>query len=177
MTNGEFEKIRVAFRQVKKDMEHLSINIAENAKSYGTLQKGLQDMQVEMEQLKEKVKGVSAKKSEREKRLEERYKHLQDKHRELGKELTSVRRSVEKLERQLERQQKPQAQKKDRASEASVQVPRDQILIVGNKESAKVHYSTCPYAQKTKPENFVKFENLKEALRDGYHRCSCIFNN
>lgn len=179
MTNGEFEKIRHAFKQVKKDMEHLSISIAENAKSYGGLQKKVEGLTSDVEGLKERIKSIDTKKGEREKRLEEKFKQLQEKNRELGKEVTSLRRSMERVERQMEKQQGKSAasSRKERSVEASVSVPRDQILIVGNRESGKVHYSTCPYALKTKPENFVKFENLKEALKDGYHRCSCIFNN
>lgn len=52
----------------------------------------------------------------------------------------------------------------------------DEVKIVGNNDSFKVHLETCPYAKRMSPENSVKFDNVKEAIDMGYTKCSCIDN-
>ena len=49
--------------------------------------------------------------------------------------------------------------------------------IVGNKKTKKVHYSICSYAKKIDKKSLVKFKTVKDALKEGYHRCNCIFHN
>lgn len=47
-------------------------------------------------------------------------------------------------------------------------------FLVGNLESKKLHYSNCPYAHKMSKENVKTFNSIKEALDEGYERCSCL---
>lgn len=49
--------------------------------------------------------------------------------------------------------------------------------IVGNSKTKKVHYSVCAHAKKLNEKSAVKFKTIKDALKQGYNRCSCIFNN
>ncbi|MDA3854620.1 MAG: hypothetical protein PF569_00065 [Candidatus Woesearchaeota archaeon] len=50
----------------------------------------------------------------------------------------------------------------------------EQHFLVGNSESKKLHYSNCPYAHKMSKDHIVTFNSLKEALDEGYDRCSCL---
>lgn len=50
----------------------------------------------------------------------------------------------------------------------------EQHFLVGNSQSKKVHYSNCPYALKISKENLVTFNNVKNALDQGYDRCTCL---
>jgi hypothetical protein len=43
-------------------------------------------------------------------------------------------------------------------------------VYVGSKKSNKYHYTSCQWAQKTKPENKVIFKSVKEAQQAGYVR-------
>ncbi len=43
--------------------------------------------------------------------------------------------------------------------------------LVGSKNSDKYHKSTCPLAQKIKPENMVKFDSAADAVKAGYAPC------
>lgn len=55
----------------------------------------------------------------------------------------------------------------------------EDYIIVGHKESKKVHIGSCPYSKKITEENRVVFgmENTdaeEQALKQGYKRCMCL---
>lgn len=50
-------------------------------------------------------------------------------------------------------------------------------IIVGNIESKKFHYSSCPFAKNIKTDNKMTFENIEKAVKAGYTECSCIREN
>ena len=43
--------------------------------------------------------------------------------------------------------------------------------VVGSKNGNKYHYKTCKFAQNIKPENFIEFKSIKEAVENGYEPC------
>lgn len=49
-------------------------------------------------------------------------------------------------------------------------------LYIGNLTSKKVHVSNCPYGKKITSDNREIFDNLNDALRAKYVRCSCVAN-
>ncbi len=53
---------------------------------------------------------------------------------------------------------------------------QEEHTILGNSDSKKLHLSNCPYAHKISKENLVRFESMKDALREGYDACSCTHN-
>jgi SMC interacting uncharacterized protein involved in chromosome segregation len=50
----------------------------------------------------------------------------------------------------------------------------NKINLVGNILSGKIHIDTCPYAKKIAIQNLEKFDDIKQALRQKYKKCSCI---
>lgn len=55
----------------------------------------------------------------------------------------------------------------------------EDYVIVGHKESKKVHIGSCPYSKKITEENRVVFGLEHEggeqtAIREGYNRCMCL---
>ena len=49
--------------------------------------------------------------------------------------------------------------------------------VVGNSDSKKYHYSDCPFAKKINKGNKVVFEDIADAVKQGYDECPCIRDN
>lgn len=47
-------------------------------------------------------------------------------------------------------------------------------IFIANKQSKKVHSQDCPYGRKINIEKREIFEDISQALKNKYKRCSCL---
>jgi hypothetical protein len=68
----------------------------------------------------------------------------------------------------------PPSQQNNSAS-TNIQNPEDlqKCVYVASKNSNKYHLSSCPWAQKIKPENRICFPSAEEAQKRGYQGAKC----
>ena len=86
--------------------------------------------------------------------------------------LRALKKEVEDLKKELKAYQKQAVSKASNGNSKAVRK-----AIYAHIKTGKVHYSECPYIRKSSQEDLKKYSTLKAALKDGYVRCSCIFNN
>lgn len=80
---------------------------------------------------------------------------------------------IDDLERSRDELVKLVLSKRAQESPIVVNEPKQKIFI-GNKKSMKVHNQDCPYSKKITGENREFFDDITDALKKKYIRCSCV---
>jgi uncharacterized protein involved in exopolysaccharide biosynthesis len=80
---------------------------------------------------------------------------------------------IEQLEKE-NKELKKQVEKNLTKTNQTTNTQNNKINLVGNVLSGKIHIDTCPYAKKIAIQNLEKFDDIKQALRQKYKKCSCI---
>jgi predicted transcriptional regulator len=86
-------------------------------------------------------------------------------------------KEIQKLKKIIEKNSSTISTNSQKILKNTVSSQNEAKRILVNKKSMKVHYSNCPYIKNTKLENLEEYKELKQALKDGYVRCQCIFNH
>ncbi len=148
----EIAKIRKAFSRVKFNIDQIGNGLLDNKKDLTTVEKKIEAVARELAEMREKVDKI-----------------------EKSSKIGLILDKLKVLTENQKLQDKEIAKLKGLDKKKIVSPSKHKIL--GNKKTGKVHYSNCPYAARVRIENLEEFETVKDALKAGYSRCQCIFNN
>lgn len=165
----EIKKIKEAFDRVKDDMDSILAKVSLHERNDEHLEESILKLDKEIGKLAEKHDKFESK--AKIENVLDKLKMLSENQKMQEKEITKLKKIIEKNSNVIS----TNSEKILKNTVSSVNNDVKRILV--NKRSMKVHYSNCPYVRNTRLENLEEYKELKQALKDGYVRCQCIFNH
>jgi hypothetical protein len=144
------KNIIYSFGLAKKEIGGLKQNVTILNESNQKMIAGMEDMRIEIEDLKRKVLALSLK-------LESEKKTIVVKEAPSQEKVKVIKVSAPKT-----------------LTKTVVRVQRPKKTFIASKTGKKFHMPTCIFTKNIKPKMMLKFKSKKAAMNRGYRACDCI---
>lgn len=93
---------------------------------------------------------------------------------QIKRAFSKIKEEMSDLYSRIEHLEKENKNLKQKINSAPETFRKNITKLIGNNLSGKVHLPDCPYAKKIAIQNIEEFDDIKQALRQKYKKCSCI---